>query len=112
MRNVAHYCAITSPWDSLLPRIGGVDKVATTHSGNLDRILLTVAAEEETVSVGALVGAALAQFSDSYARTRIRELRARGLLEQASTGGPCRLTDVGRTELERLQTDARSEAEA
>lgn len=86
--------------------------MTTIHTGNLDRILLTVAAEEETVSVGALVGAALAQFSDSYARTRIRELRARGLLEQTGTGGPCRLTDVGRVELERLQTSERSEAEA
>ena len=80
--------------------------------GNLDRILLTVAAEEETVSVGALVGAALAQFSDSYARTRIRELRARGLLEQDGTGGPVRISTAGRAELERLQTNKESEAAA
>ena len=76
--------------------------MTTIHTGNLDRILLTVAAEEETVSVGALVGAALAQFSDSYARTRIRELRARGLLEQDGTGGPVRISTAGREELAHL----------
>ena len=86
--------------------------MATTHSGNLDRILLTVAAEHEPVTVGALVGAALADFSDSYARTRLRELRARGLLEQSESGGPVRLTTAGRVELERLHGRTGSEAEA
>ena len=86
--------------------------MATTHSRNLDLTLLTVAAEHEPVTVGALVGAALADFSDSYARTRLRELRARGLLEQSESGGPVRLTTAGRVELERLHGRTGSEAEA
>lgn len=85
-------------------------EVATIHSGNLDRILLTVAAEQETVSVGDLVGAALAHFSDSYTRTRLRELRARGLLEQDESGGPIRISTAGREALARL--DGRQESEA
>jgi DNA-binding IscR family transcriptional regulator len=76
--------------------------VTTTQNRNLDRILLAVAGQQETVSVSSLVGAALVQFSDSYARTRIRELRARGLLEQEGTGGPYRLTAAGRAMLTEL----------
>jgi hypothetical protein len=86
--------------------------VVTIHNRNLDRLVLTAAGQQEAVSVGALVGAALAQFSDSYARTRIRELRARGLLEQEGPGGPYRLTAVGRTELERLHATEEREAAA
>ena len=86
--------------------------MATPQTRNLDRLLLPAVAEHEPISVGDLVGAALAHFSDSYTRTRIRELIARGLLEQDRSGGPIRISTAGRTELERLQTDARSEAEA
>lgn len=86
--------------------------MATIHSGDLDRILLTVAAQQETVSVGDIVGAALAHFSDSYARTRLRELRARGLLEQDGSGGPIRISTAGREEIARLNGRQESEAAA
>jgi len=86
--------------------------VATPHNRNLDAVLLTAAAEYEPVPVGALVGAALADFSDSYTRTRIRELLARGLLRQDESGGPIRLTPAGRAELERLHESEESESES
>jgi Mn-dependent DtxR family transcriptional regulator len=84
--------------------------VTTTSNRNLSRLILTAAGQQETVPVGALVGAALVSFSDSYTRTRIRELRARGLLEQEGTGGPYRLTTAGREALAEL--DRRQESEA
>lgn len=87
--------------------------MTTIHTGNLDRLLLTAAGQHETVAVGDLVGSALIHYSDSYARTRIRELRARGLLEQDTTGGPVRLTADGREALARLDgREAESEAAA
>lgn len=86
--------------------------MATLHNRNLDAVLLTAAAEYEPIPVGALVGAALADFSDSYTRTRIRELLARGILSQDESGGPIRLTPTGRTELERLHVTEESEAAA
>ncbi len=86
--------------------------MATLHNRNLDAVLLTAAAEYEPIPVGALVGAALADFSDSYTRTRIRELLARGILSQDESGGPIRLTTAGRTELERLHVAEESEAAA
>ena len=86
--------------------------MATLHNRNLDAVLLTAVAEHEPIAVGALVGAALVDFSDSYTRTRIRELRARGLLSQDESGGPIRLTTAGRTELERLHVAEESEAAA
>ena len=86
--------------------------MATLHNRNLDAVLLTAAAEYEPIPVGALVGAALADFSDSYTRTRIRELLARGILSQDESGGPIRLTTAGRTELERLHVAEESEAES
>ena len=86
--------------------------MAQTHSRNLDRLLLPAVAEHEPIAVGNLVRVALADFSDSYTRTRIRELVARGLLEQDQTGGPIRISTAGRAELERLQTTEESEAAA
>ena len=86
--------------------------MATLHNRNLDAVLLTAAAEYEPIPVGALVGAALADFSDSYTRTRIRELLARGILSQDESGGPIPLTTAGRTELERLHVAEESEAAA
>ena len=86
--------------------------MATLHNRNLDAVFLTAAAEYEPIPVGALVGAALADFSDSYTRTRIRELLARGILSQDESGGPIRLTPTGRTELERLHVTEESEAAA
>jgi len=86
--------------------------VATPRNPNLDRLLLPAVAEHEPIAVGNLVKAALPYFSDSYVRTRIRELVARGLLDQDETGGPIRITTDGRTELERLHTTEESEAAA
>lgn len=86
--------------------------MAQTHSRILDRILLPAVAEHEPIAVGNLVRVALADFSDSYTRTRIRELVARGLLEQAESGGPIRISTAGRAELERLHGRRESEAEA
>ena len=86
--------------------------MATPQNPNLDWLLLPAVAEHEPIAVGNLVNTALPYFSDSYTRTRIRELLARGLLEQSESGGPIRISTAGRTELERLQTDARSEAES
>lgn len=86
--------------------------MATPRNPNLDRLLLPAVAEHEPITVGNLVKTALPYFSDSYTRTRIRELQARGLLEQSESGGPIRLTPAGRAELERLQTNKESEAAA
>lgn len=84
--------------------------MATPQPRNLDRLLLPAAAEHETIAVGDLVGAALAHYSDSYTRTRIRELVARGLLEQDESGGPIRISTAGQEALARL--DGRGESEA
>ena len=76
--------------------------MAQPQSRNLDRLLLPAVAEHEPIAVGNLVRVALADFSDSYTRTRIRELVARGLLEQAESGGPIRISPAGREELEQF----------
>ena len=76
--------------------------MATPQTRNLDRLLLPAVAEHEPIAVGNLVRVALADFSDSYTRTRIRELVARGLLEQDGSGGPIRISTAGREELAQL----------
>ena len=86
--------------------------MATPQSRNLDRLLLPAVAEHEPIAVGNLVNTALPYFSDSYTRTRIRELIARGLLEQNESGGPIRISTAGREELERLHGREESEAAA
>jgi hypothetical protein len=86
--------------------------VGTPHNQNLDRLLLPAVAEHEPIAVGTLVRAALPYFSDSYVRTRIRELLARGFLEQRESGGPIRITTAGRTELDRLHASEEREAAA